>query len=353
VTILWVTRTRVVGGAERATLMLVRCLRARGHRIELLCRPASPLAATAGSDGVPVRSIRGGVAGVRAAIRALAPDIVLVTTIDDWAPACLSTSRGGLVLVRHMALPVSWPLRWLADRRAGAIVAVSGAVRDHLTGRGGISADRLHVIGNPSRFPVRAAVPSAAERAAARARLGLPTRAHWVAYLGGSTALKGPRDALAAVRDAAAALGPVGLAVCGRRQAQPSPWRGAGDWVTELGEIEAVDELLTAADAVLVPTHRALGEALPLTVIEAMACGTPVVAYAVGGIAEALGETGRLVEPDDVGRLGTALREVLGDRPRAEAMATRALERARARFDPERIADRYEALFGQLLRPVS
>jgi glycosyltransferase involved in cell wall biosynthesis len=351
--ILWVTRTRVVGGAERATLVLARCLRARGHQIEVLSRPASPLVAAADSAGLPVRSARWGVAGVRAAIRAAAPDIVLVTTIDDWVPACLSASPGpgGLVLVRHMALPVSWPLRWLADRRAGAIVAVSTAVRDQLTGRAGIRPGRLHVIANPSRFPVRTAVPRAAERAAARDRFGLPARAHWVAYLGGSTALKGPRDALAAVRDAAAALGPIGLVVCGRRDAQAPPWHGAGDWVIDLGEVAAVDDLLTAVDAVVVPTHRALGEALPLTVIEAMACGTPVIAYAVGGIAEALGETGFLVEPDDVGRLGTALREVLADRPRAEAMATRALERARQRFDPERIADRFEALFAKLTQP--
>jgi glycosyltransferase involved in cell wall biosynthesis len=64
-------------------------------------------------------------------------------------------------------------------------------------------------------------------------------------------------------------------------------------------------------------------DAFPLTVVEAMGAGLPVVGSAVGGIPEAVidGETGLLVEPDDADALAEALRRVLVDRELRVRMA--------------------------------
>jgi glycosyltransferase involved in cell wall biosynthesis len=120
----------------------------------------------------------------------------------------------------------------------------------------------------------------------------------------------------------------------------------------DLGEIERMEEALTAADVVVMATHRRLSEALPATLIEAMACGTPVLAYATGGMVEVIGadeRAGRLAAPDDPHDLARALADILRDPAGAEHMARAALERVRELFAPRHAADRYEALFSALL----
>jgi glycosyltransferase involved in cell wall biosynthesis len=100
-------------------------------------------------------------------------------------------------------------------------------------------------------------------------------------------------------------------------------------------------------------THQSLGEGLPLTAIEAMACGTPVVAYASGGVVEAIGyyeEGGLLAKPDDPADLLRAIRRVLDDAEFAAKLARRSLTRAHELFDPARAADQYEQLFASLIR---
>jgi glycosyltransferase involved in cell wall biosynthesis len=109
---------------------------------------------------------------------------------------------------------------------------------------------------------------------------------------------------------------------------------------------------MTAADVVVVPTRGALGEAIPLTMLEAMACGTPVCGYDVGGVPEAIGadgEAGRLARPDDPGDLGRVLFEILSTPRGARGIAERALGRLRSEFDPEDAADRYDRLLRSLL----
>lgn len=90
-------------------------------------------------------------------------------------------------------------------------------------------------------------------------------------------------------------------------------------------------------------------ELLGLTVLEAMACGTPVVASRVGGIPEILedGRTGYLVEPGDSHALGQRITELLEPSPKWEEMSARGVETVRSRFTWDHVADRcleaYEA----------
>lgn len=114
-----------------------------------------------------------------------------------------------------------------------------------------------------------------------------------------------------------------------------------------LGHVDDPADVLAGA-AVYAQPSRPGGELLPLSVIEAAGCGLPVVASAVGSMAELVadGTTGRLVAPDDPEALAAALVELLVDRSVAAAMGSAGAERIATRHDPAdfvaRIADLHD-----------
>jgi glycosyltransferase involved in cell wall biosynthesis len=106
--------------------------------------------------------------------------------------------------------------------------------------------------------------------------------------------------------------------------------------------------VLDAADVLVHPSRR---DALPTTIIEAMAASTPVVATRVGGIAELVedGVSGVLVPaPPAASQLAAALAGLLGD----EALRRRLAAAGRTRFEREFTAERWAARMGELYRSV-
>jgi alpha-maltose-1-phosphate synthase len=88
--------------------------------------------------------------------------------------------------------------------------------------------------------------------------------------------------------------------------------------------------LYHSADLFVYPTK---GDTLPLVVLEAMACGLPIVSTTVGGIPYMVGpDQGILVSPDDPDAVAGAVNALLADPGRREAMAKSARENVRARF---------------------
>jgi len=101
--------------------------------------------------------------------------------------------------------------------------------------------------------------------------------------------------------------------------------------------------------------HPSLRDGLPNGLLEAMACGRPVVAAAAGGIPDAVrdGTDGLLVDPGDVGALVGALRRVLDDRDLAARLGAAGRERVRRDFTPEVEVRRYRALHRELRAAAS
>jgi colanic acid/amylovoran biosynthesis glycosyltransferase len=92
-------------------------------------------------------------------------------------------------------------------------------------------------------------------------------------------------------------------------------------------------------------------DGIPNVLMEAMACGLPVVTTAVSGIPEIIrdGVNGRLVPPDDPAALAEALVRIDGDRQLAESLSAQARATVRERFDGERFAAELAALFREVL----
>ena len=111
------------------------------------------------------------------------------------------------------------------------------------------------------------------------------------------------------------------------------------------GPISPVHQAYHAADVVVLSS---ISEGFPYTPIEAMMCGKPVVATRVGGVAEAIGEAGRMVEPRNFVGLGRALAELLLDAPLRRELGLAARERALTHFTLSGMNGAYTQVYGEL-----
>ena len=91
-------------------------------------------------------------------------------------------------------------------------------------------------------------------------------------------------------------------------------------------------------------------EGLPMSVLEAMAAGKPVVATEVGAVATAVvgGRTGILVRPGDIGWLTEAIASLAASPERARRMGQAGSARVRRYFTSEAMAKQYLELYSEL-----
>ena len=119
---------------------------------------------------------------------------------------------------------------------------------------------------------------------------------------------------------------------------------GVADRVRFLGQREDAPELIRACDLLVVNSHA---EPFGLTVTEAMASGTTVLATAVDGIKEIIdhGQTGWLVPSGDHNELARSLRAVLADADLRNRLSANALSDARLRFATDRFLDEFQNIY--------
>jgi L-malate glycosyltransferase len=122
---------------------------------------------------------------------------------------------------------------------------------------------------------------------------------------------------------------------------------GCLDHIQHLGMREDLETLLPQADLFLSASQT---ESFGLSMLEGMSCGVPAISTAVGGVAEVLGDTGRLVpfgEPDAMAREALT---ILTDENRHAELATAARRRAEEHFATDRIVDRYLGIYERAIR---
>src|SRR3989475_4046696 len=122
---------------------------------------------------------------------------------------------------------------------------------------------------------------------------------------------------------------------------------GLGEDVRFLGKVDDVAELLRGSDLFLLPSET---ESFGLAALEAMACGVPVIASAVGGLPEVIaqGETGFLAPVGAVDAMAAEGAASLSHPARHARMRSAAARRA-LDFSAERIVPQYEALYRDVL----
>ncbi|WP_426661094.1 glycosyltransferase [Rhodanobacter aciditrophus] len=232
-----------------------------------------------------------------------------------------------------------------ALRGAAAVVAVSRALAGKAVALGADPA-RVHAIYNG--VDGRRFAPG--DRAAARARLGLEDGGTLLLYVGNLKESKGCLDLLEAFAALAATqpqarLAYVGEGACRAALAARAQVLGVATRVRLAGAMphEALPDWFRAADLLCLPSHN---EGVPNVVLEAMACGTPVVATRVGGIPEVVpAYAGRLVPPGDRDALADALVKATAQAWDHAAIA----EHARG-FNWDTNIDRLDAILRQTLR---
>jgi glycosyltransferase involved in cell wall biosynthesis len=307
--------------------------------------------------GIPLA----GVVRLPVPAKALRPAVerVLLHSVPPGAPCPAVATIHDLAF---FALPGTFPRAsrlWLraearaAARRAARLVVPSESTRRDLERFLGVDPSRVAVVPNGVAPAVLRPVP-AAEAERVRARHRLPAR--FVLCLGTIQPRKNPLVLLRAferLRRSGAADG-VGLVYAGRRGWMAGPFaremgrRGASlgaRWIEDLPDAD-VPGLLRAAEVFASPSSY---EGFGLSVAEAMAVGTPVVAGDGSSIPEVVGDAGVLVDPEDEEALAAALGRLLADPAERRRLGEAARRRA-ARFTWEEAARRTRRAYGEAVR---
>jgi glycosyltransferase involved in cell wall biosynthesis len=329
-----------VGGAQQAAINAAVALSAQGWRVLLVAGAETDaegsLLGAARRQGLEVVLLRGLVREVRPLddLRAL---VALFRMFRRYRPAVVNThsSKAGILgraAARLARVPVivhtvhGWSFEQREGRVAVAVYLVAERLLAHLTDRllvvtrslqeSGLAAG----VGKTGQYEVVRAgedlselATAGAGRHASRQLLGL---ADDVVLAGTVSRLSPPKDPFTLVQ-AVALVPDLHLLVIGdgplRTELSDEIDRlGIADRVRLLGARSDVPRLLGALDVFVLSSRT---ESLPLSVIEALAAGIPVVASDVGGLREVVhdGSTGVLVPPGDVDQMAAALGAVLGD----------------------------------------
>ena len=122
---------------------------------------------------------------------------------------------------------------------------------------------------------------------------------------------------------------------------------GLTDAVFFMGMVEAVEDYLSVADLMLLPSET---ESFGLSALEAMACGVPVIATKVGGLPELIaeGETGYLFPVRDVEAMASGALEIL-EGGKLDDFRAYSRQRAADHYSAEQIAPQYEDFYSEII----
>lgn len=354
--ILQISSARTLGGGERHLADLALQLARRGHEVHVALAPGSPLRAELST--LPRRQLHiiaprhalDVVSASRLArvLRENAIEILHAHMARDYPVAALAARRAPgarLVITRHVLFPLNRVHRIVLSN-VSRVIAVSSAVERTLQEQKIFPAGRLRVV--PNAIDVEACERAAREAGRELLRRELRVRAPLlVGSVGELSPVKGHEEFLRAASIVARARGDaVEFVILGEDAARARTYRA---------RLEKLSAEWGLAGRVHLPGHRAdVARALPsldlfvsasrteafgLAILEAMACGVPVLATATEGARELVedGVTGRMVPTGDAEALAAAMGALLDDAHARASLAARAQAVARERYNLARM----------------
>ena len=352
------------GGQEIRTLTEAVGMMQRGHQVTLLCPPEAQIYAAAKERNIPVFALpigRKNLLGLLAMLQWLRkhPVDVMIThsSTDSWLTAvanCLRPSAPPIIRLRHISAPVprNRTTRWLYTRGCRHIVTTGEALRQRLVDDNRFPAENITSI--PTGIDLKRFIPG--QNLSLRQQMGVPstglvigivaTLRNWKGHhhlLEAFAALQRPEHRLLVVGD-----GPQRANLEKQRDAlklQSQVWM--------VGNQEDVVPWLHACDLFVLPSYA--NEGVPQSLMQAMACGLPVISTPVGSIAEIVHpqKTGLLVPPKDPSALMQALKILTEDSALRQSLGSQALDFARQRFSLDSMLDRMEQIMYRVMEKRS
>jgi glycosyltransferase involved in cell wall biosynthesis len=342
---------RIWGGAERATVLLLRGLADRGHDVMLLCNTAL-VAEHAIALGVPAQIcvIAGDLSLHHAfrlsrVLRKLEPDAFIVGTFKKLFIATLgarfarvprTVARVGL----ETDTPRSWKYRFALRRWTDGVAVNARRMAKPFIDLPGFDGSKVRVIWNGVRTPRPRHDPGAVRR-----ELGLADKA----FVIGTVGRLAKQKRIDRLIDAAALLPDVHCVVAGdgtRRKALEERMyqKGVAGRIHFLGERDDTADVIDALDVFVVSSDT---EGLSNAMLEAMSRGRPVVSTPVSGAEDALGADSNeppagVITEFSPESLAGAIAQLRDDRARVAVLGDSARSRAQTRFSLDRMLDSWE-----------
>jgi len=237
------------------------------------------------------------------------------------------------------------------NRLAHHILPVADACRDFLIQHESIPPEKITVV--PNAIDLRRFSPGTVGRQESRAALGLPAEGPVIAGVGRLN----PQKHFSLFLDIAAELAPrfpearfllAGQGPEASMLREKARQLGLGGRVVFAGYVADTRRVYVAADVLLMPSRF---EGLPMTLLESMAMGLPVVASKLDGIAEVVadGEEGFLVDSHDAAAFAERIARLLENSALASELSTKAREKIEARFSVEKMTSAVEAIYSRCL----
>ena len=238
-----------------------------------------------------------------------------------------------------------------SNRFAKHIVAVSASCRDFLITREFIPEKDVTLV--PNAIDLQRFSPSAVRREEARVALGLPPSVRVIAGVGRLNPQKNFSLFLDIASQLTARFSDLHFLLAGdgpeeKMLREKAATLGLSDRVTFSGYVADTRQVYLAADVLLMPSRY---EGLPMTLLEAMAMGLPVVASQLDGIAEVIGDgrEGFLAPSDDASLFVERISALLQDASLSSRLAKNARAKIEASFSVERMTSAVESIYDRFL----
>lgn len=364
--ILHISSAKTFGGGERHLVDLTRGLAMRGHEVFVVLRPTNEWQDK--FDFLPpenifhssIRNAFGIFSAQKIAnfVNRRNVEIVHAHVARDYIPAslvCRTSNNAKFVLTRHVLFPMK-PFHRFALGNLSKAIAVSSAVQMNL--RNIFPKEKVKLISNGINTESLSDETRETLREEFRFLHNVPFDAQFVGTVGELKELKGQRDFVLAANEIARRNDHAFFVVVGKDNSANQPFRRELKRLVKvfhleerflwLDWVEDMPALLAALDIFVSSSHS---ESFGLSILEAMANKTPIVATETEGAKELLRneESALLVPVKEPLKLAEAIENLLNSKEKRETFAEKAQSFAAQHFSLEKMIEQTENLYKEIL----